>query len=107
MSLGVHTSKVNLLTFLNIQTKQADFQDEALWERNMDDLILCTTIWQDDHWSDRSAMLKHTGAERTSTSGAVKVVLLSLDRNLRLKARARMLAAASESDLAAILATGT
>jgi hypothetical protein len=39
-------------------------------------------------------------------AGAVKLVLLSLDRNLQLKARLRRLPAASEKDLA-ILATGT
>jgi hypothetical protein len=39
--------------------------------------------------------------------GAAKVVLLSLDRNLRLKARARHLDAASEKDLGALLAATT
>jgi len=72
----------------------------------MDDLILRTAIWQDEHWFDRSAMLKDDGISR-DTTGAVKVVLLSLDRNLRLKARSRQLPAASEKDLAIILATGT
>ena len=47
-------------------------------EKNMDDLILKAAIWQDDHWVDRSAMLK---AETVVASDAVKVVLLSLDRN--------------------------
>jgi len=41
------------------------------------------------------------------TAGATKVVLLSLDRNLRVKARSKRLPAASEKDLASILATGT
>lgn len=72
----------------------------------MDDLILRTAIWQDEHWLNRSAMLKDDGIAR-DTTGAVKVVLLSLDRNLRLKARSRQLPAASEKDLAAILTTGT
>jgi len=67
----------------------------------MDDLILKAAIWQDDHWVDRSALLK---AEPV-VKDAVKVVLLSLDRNLRLKARSRQLPAASEKDLAALLAT--
>ncbi|KZP20887.1 hypothetical protein FIBSPDRAFT_861344 [Athelia psychrophila] len=106
-SLKVQTSKGNYLTSLTFRTEQVDFKDEASWERNMDDLILRTAIWQDDHWSDRSSMLKNTGAQRGITVGAVKVVLLSLDRNLRLKARSRQLPAASETDLAAILATGT
>lgn len=71
----------------------------------MDDLILRAAIWQDDHWLDRSAMLKDDGVARDTTR-AIKVVLLSLDRNLRLKARSRQLSAASEKDLATILATG-
>jgi len=105
-SLKVQTSKGNYLSSLNIRTEQVDFQDEASWERNMDDLILRTAIWQDEHWLNRSAMLKDDGITR-DTTGAVKVVLLSLDRNLRLKARSRQLPAASEKDLAAILTTGT
>ena len=44
----------------------------------MDDLILKAAIWQDDHWVDRSALLK---AETVVVPDAVKVVLLSLDRN--------------------------
>ena len=51
----------------------------------MDDLILRTAIWQDEHWLNRSAMLKDDGIAR-DTTGAVEL-LLSLDRRLRLKAR--------------------
>ncbi|KZP28860.1 hypothetical protein FIBSPDRAFT_728140 [Athelia psychrophila] len=97
-SLKVQTSKGNYLTF-TFRTEQVDFKDEASWERNMDGLILRTAIWQDDHWSDRSSMLKNTGAQCGTAVGAVKVVLLSLDHNLRLKARSRQLPAASETDL--------
>lgn len=96
-------------------------------EKNMDDLILKAAIWQDDHWVDRSAMLNGKAAVVTD---AVKVVLLSLDRNrmcslcfnmsrsadrilfffsplVRLKTRSRQLPAASEKDLAALLAMAT
>jgi hypothetical protein len=72
----------------------------------MDDLILKAAIWQDEHWVDRSALLKNAPPVRDDAT-AVKVVLLSLDRLLRLKARSRQLAAAGEKDLAAILASGT
>jgi predicted ribonuclease YlaK len=105
-SLKIQTSKGNYLSSLGIYSEQVDFQDTASWERNMDDLILRAAIWQDEHWLDRSAMLKGDGITR-DTNRAVKVVLLSLDRNLRLKARSRQLPAASETDLATILATGT
>ena len=44
----------------------------------MDDLILRAALWQDEHWVDRSAMLKADSAK--DTAGAAKVVLLSFDR---------------------------
>jgi len=72
----------------------------------MDDLILKAAIWQFEHWVDRSALLKvEQLGERPK--GTAKVVLLSLDRNLRLKARARHLDAANEKDLGALLAATT
>ncbi|KAF8911941.1 hypothetical protein CPB84DRAFT_1812127 [Gymnopilus junonius] len=64
--------------------------------------------WQDDHWVDRSSLLKADPAPASELQNAVKVVLLSLDRNRHsVEARSRQLPAASESDLAAILATAT
>jgi len=54
---------------------------------------------------DRSNLLK--GDSFKDGVAAVKVVLLSLDRNLRLKARSRQLPAASEKDLALILSMAT
>ncbi|EGN96009.1 hypothetical protein SERLA73DRAFT_112057 [Serpula lacrymans var. lacrymans S7.3] len=106
MSLKVQTSRGNYLTSLSVRSEQVDFADRATWERNMDDLILKAAIWQDEHWVDRSALLK-PAAVNHDTTNAVKVVLLSLDRNLRLKARSRQLSAASEKDLAHILVVGS
>ncbi|KAK7019295.1 hypothetical protein R3P38DRAFT_3554956 [Favolaschia claudopus] len=77
-SLKVQTTKGNYLTSLNFGAGSA--------ERNMDDLILKAAIWQDEHWVDRSTMLK---SDAVAADGAVKVVFLSLDRNLHLKARSR------------------
>ncbi|KAG6861720.1 hypothetical protein C0995_012724 [Termitomyces sp. Mi166 len=107
ISLKVQTSKGNYLSTLSIRTEQVDFADNSNWERNTDDLILRAAIWQEEHWVDRSAMLKVNSADNVSLSGAVKVVLLTLDRNLRLKARSRQLPAASEKDFAMILADAT
>jgi hypothetical protein len=104
-SLKIQTSKGNYLSSLGIYSEQVDVQDTTSWEQNMDDLILRAAIWQDDRWLDRSAMLKDDGVTRDTTR-AIKVVLLSLNRNLRLKARSRQLPAASKKDLAFILATG-
>ena len=79
-SLKVQTSKGNYLTSLSVRTEEVDFdRSHASVEKNMDDLILKAAIWQDDHWVDRSAMLKVETV--TVSSNAVKVVLLSLDRN--------------------------
>lgn len=121
-SLKVQTSKGNYLTTLSVRTEEVDFTSGNA-ERNMDDLILKAAIWHDEHWVDRSAMLK---TDITDVQSPVKVVLLSLDRNckslsfhsvkahlimqlssVRLKSRSRQLPAASEKDLAAILSTGT
>ncbi|KAG1756261.1 uncharacterized protein EDB91DRAFT_1091560 [Suillus paluster] len=106
MSLKVQTSKGNYLTSLSVRIEQVDLTDENSWDRCMDDLILKAAIWQDEHWVDRSMLLKNAPPVRDDAN-AVKVVLLSLDRLLRLKARSRQLAAAGEQDLAAILASGT
>lgn len=82
MSLKVQTSKGNYLPSLSVRTEQVDFSDQYSLDRNMDDLILRAAIWHDDHWLDRSSMLKSDGAQR-DTKGASKVVLLSLDRNCK------------------------
>ncbi|KAI0319819.1 hypothetical protein OF83DRAFT_1169880 [Amylostereum chailletii] len=110
-SLKVQTSRGNYLSSLNVRSEVVDFsgEGEGAWERNMDDLILRAAVWQDEHWVDRSAILGGDGerGRERDTKGAAKVVLLSLDRNLRLKARARQLDAASETDLAFLLAAAS
>ncbi|KAK1222785.1 hypothetical protein PQX77_014353 [Marasmius sp. AFHP31] len=102
-SLKVQTSKGNYLTSLNVRTEAVDFA-HGRKERSMDDLILKTAIWHEEHWTDRSAMLKSDDTQKVPD--AVKVVLLSLDRNLRLKARSRQLPAAGEKDLGLLLSDG-
>lgn len=78
LSLKILTSKGNYLSTLSIRTEQVDFAaGEASWERNMDDLILRTAIWQDAHWIDRCTLLKTAVGDVT---GVAKVVLLTLDR---------------------------
>ncbi|KAA1471246.1 hypothetical protein DENSPDRAFT_776086 [Dentipellis sp. KUC8613] len=106
-SLKLQTSRGNYLSSLTFRSEQVDFDDPSAWERNMDDLILKAAIWQDEHWVDRSAFLSADGEKSRDTAGASKVVLLSLDRNLRLKARSRQLDAATEKDLASLLAAAS
>ncbi|KAE9406452.1 hypothetical protein BT96DRAFT_1014944 [Gymnopus androsaceus JB14] len=83
LSLKVQTSKGNYLTNLNVRIEQVDFTTG-----NPERTLL-------------KAQAPDLGAN------PVKVVLLSLDRNLRLKARSRQLPAAGEKDLASLLAVGT
>jgi len=113
LSLKVQTSRGNYLTSLSIRTEDLDFafgggEGVENKRRSMDDLILKAAIWQDEHWIDRSALLKGHGSppQEVQTSGT-RVALLTLDRNLRLKARSRQLPAAGEKDLAGILAMAT
>ena len=124
MSLKVQTSRGNYLYSLSVRREQVDLHDALSWERNMDDLILRAAIWQDEHWVDRSALLKPPVTKAEDVANAAKVVLLSFDRNcesffimhrapliycstVRLKARSRQLDAADEKDMAAILTAGT
>ncbi|KAJ3788582.1 hypothetical protein GGU10DRAFT_384891 [Lentinula aff. detonsa] len=101
LSLKIQTSKGNYLSNLNFRTEDVDFTSD----RTMDDLILKAAIWHDEHWSNRSVLLQAKTPDLSINP--VKVVLVSLDRNLRLKARSRQLPAASEKDLALLFATGT
>ncbi|KAL1728623.1 hypothetical protein EV714DRAFT_285553 [Schizophyllum commune] len=101
VSLKVQTTRGNYLATLSIRTEEIDF---AGAERSMDDLILKAALWHQAHWADRSAFLQGSQVEDAQ---AEKVVLVTLDRNLRLKARSRELPAASERDLAGILAAAT
>ncbi|KAH9053859.1 hypothetical protein EDB87DRAFT_1676684 [Lactarius vividus] len=91
-SLKVQTSRGNYLSSLTVRSEIVDFDDPDSWEH--------------EHWVDRSSLLKVEQLNER-TKGAAKVVLLSLDRNLRLKARARHLDAASEKELAYLLAATT
>ncbi|KZV65821.1 hypothetical protein PENSPDRAFT_655393 [Peniophora sp. CONT] len=96
-SLKVQTSRGNYLSSLVVRRESVDFDGSpGGWERCMDDLILRAAVWQDEHWVDRS------GSE--GMESASRVVLCTLDRNLRVKARARQLDAAGEEEIAALLA---
>jgi protein SMG6 len=77
----VQTSRGNYLSSLSVRREQVDLRDALSWERNMDDLILRAAIWQDEHWVDRSALLKSAPAAGEASASAAKVVLLSFDRN--------------------------
>lgn len=118
-SLKVQTSRGNYLTTLNVRSENFDLpsrdrrkseEGRKGWERSLDDLILRAALWQESHWIDRSSLLRGVSPEEQARYAAheyAKVVLLTFDRNLRLKARSRQLHAGDERDLAYILQVGS
>jgi len=70
----------------------------------MDDFILRVAAAQSSNFIDRSHILQNnlTPVTEALRKKAPKVILLTLDRNLRLRARARGLEAASEKEIAKI-----
>jgi protein SMG6 len=102
LCLKIQTSKGNYLSDLLIRTEHVEPTDEKTRARTMDDLILNIASFQADHFVDRSKLL---GVE-TAGPGATKVLLVTFDRNLRLRARARGLDAADEKEMAGILGRG-
>lgn len=106
MNLKVQTSKGNYLRDLNIRREDIDFGHNANYGqrgnngsdgsvKSMDDVILNVAMWQKTHWLDRRALLgikANAKAEKenaVSSGSPVKTVLVSSDRTLRLKGKAR------------------
>ncbi|KAG0142488.1 hypothetical protein CROQUDRAFT_233492 [Cronartium quercuum f. sp. fusiforme G11] len=105
--LKIQTSKGNYLRDLWIRNEELDFAapdpstqacstDHA---RNLDDLVLRAAIWQIGHF----ATTPPVGLEPEPE----KVVLVTLDRNLRLKARARGMVAADEKQIIGLVESST
>ena len=101
LCLKIQTSRGNYLSDLLIRTEHVDFTDPLIASRNMDDLILNIASFQNEHFTDRSKILGQGGAEL----GATKVVLVTFDRNLRLRARARGIEAVDEKEFKGVLAS--
>lgn len=99
--LKIQTSKGNYLRDLSIRNEKINFQDynhqsdpnqvgfSTDHAHNLDDLVLRATMWQIEHFN-------HSSQNNEMTE---KVVLVTLDRNLRLKARARGILAANEKEI--------
>lgn len=69
----------------------------------MDDVILRAVAWQQEHFTSRLAIVNPKADRKAVPTDAAQVVLVTFDRNLRLKARARGLDAADESGMAMML----
>jgi rRNA-processing protein FCF1 len=102
LCLKIQTARGNYLTDLLIRAEVlgGDAAAEEERGRTMDDMILNVATFQREHFVDRSALL---GMPAPSGKAATQVLLVTFDRNLRLKARARGIDAADEREMAAIL----
>nr|KIR87808.1 hypothetical protein I308_01835 [Cryptococcus tetragattii IND107] len=103
LCLKIQTTKGNYLSDLLIRTEQIDSSTYASSEaiaRTMDDRIIHIASFAQEHFMDRTILL---GMPRPD-KGATKVLLISNDRNLRLKAKARGVEVANEKELGVVLA---
>lgn len=112
--LKIQTSRGNYLNDLAIRNESIDFAPPSSsldpssdplfshdYARNMDDVILRAVSWQKDHFTSRLGLVNPRAiAERKKVAPeTAQVVLVTFDRNLRLKARARQLDATDEKEL--------
>jgi len=110
LCLKIQTSKGNYLSDLLIRTEALDRYAATIpgsssadsIGQTMDDRILGIASFQAEHFVDRSQLLGLPSAVVEGT----KVLLVTFDRNLRLKARARGIDAADEKEMASILGKG-
>lgn len=112
ISLKIQTSKGNYLSNLLIRSEMIDiestFSSDGQFARlpTMDDHILQVASLHSANFADRSRLLhgNNPAPSEERKKKAAKVTFLTLDRNLRLRARARGIEAASERDMAEIFA---
>ncbi|CAE6521381.1 unnamed protein product [Rhizoctonia solani] len=100
LGLKIQTSRGNYLPSLAVRAEQF-WGSTGGWERNMDDFILRSAMWQMENFVDRSGFLSTPSANGDGVKA--KVVLVSSDRNLRVKARARELEAGDVNVLAGLV----
>ncbi|MBW0496157.1 hypothetical protein O181_035872 [Austropuccinia psidii MF-1] len=111
--LKIQTSKGNYLRDLSIRSEEINFQDQGARvnevgistneARNLDDVVLRATIWQLEHFSNRLPTAIADQKSFEEDEKPEKVILVTLDRNLRLKARARGMVAADEKQIISLV----
>ncbi|EIW70341.1 hypothetical protein TREMEDRAFT_29293 [Tremella mesenterica DSM 1558] len=113
----VQTTRGNYLSDLNIRTEQIIRSDHSsdLHDKSesgvgtMDDRVLDVALWQLKHWvKPHSLKIDSSGKDRREEGEGreeeiSKVVLITFDRNLRLKAKSRGLEVADEREMSMIL----
>lgn len=121
-NLKVQTSRGNYLRDLNIRREDIDFGHPPSYSggrksaatdggiKSMDDVIVNVAIWQKTNWLDRRALLgikaNNTADDKHFASSGptpAKTVLISSDRTLRLKGKARGLEVCDASALQQLL----
>lgn len=107
--LKVQTSRGNYLSDLRIRREEIDFSgastDETQTARNLDEVILRAASWQDSHFVDRLNLIADDpkASRQQVKNDTPKVVLITLDRNLRLKAKIKGLTAFASQELTELL----
>ncbi|PWN49902.1 hypothetical protein IE53DRAFT_122305 [Violaceomyces palustris] len=118
--LKVQTSRGNYLSDISIRSEELSFTElsavagfetpdeeslKNLTARNIDEIILRALQWQNSHFVDRLPILSsQLESDRARVrEDTHRAVLLTLDRNLRVKARARGLIGLGEKGIADIL----
>ncbi|KDN48528.1 hypothetical protein K437DRAFT_83968 [Tilletiaria anomala UBC 951] len=102
--LKVQTSRGNYLADLTVRQEEIDFGNDVgddVRARSLDEIILRVVNWQQTHFMDRLAILSDNPSrdrERIKPE-TTKAVLVTLDRNLRLKARGKGLSAATQKEI--------
>lgn len=103
LCLKIQTTRGNYLTDLLIRAEHLDFKPAPNAAKSMDDLILDVAQFQAKHFRDRSGVLGMPKPDKADNQKPTQVLLITFDRNMRIKARARGIEAADEREMAAIL----
>jgi rRNA-processing protein FCF1 len=86
--IRIQTSKGNYLTNINF-SEEFDFGNGEDKKKNLDDLILGICLWRSKH-NEKNGLHDKSNEEATNNDYKNEItVLLTNDRNLRVKARAR------------------
>jgi hypothetical protein len=106
MTLRIQTTKGSYLSDLRLRTETSTstgIDGKEMDRKTMDERILDIAKWQLDNFVDRSLMLGGPGAGAgAGEKGASKAVLVTFDRNLRLRARGMGVEALDEREMAGI-----
>ncbi|CAG8719399.1 11355_t:CDS:1, partial [Dentiscutata erythropus] len=98
--LKIQTSRGNYVSGINF-SEEFDFGDGEDKKKNLDDLILGICLWHAKNQEENGSYSK-TSKEKINNEKEA-VVLLTNDRNLRIKARARGIDVIGAQDLAGLI----